>query len=239
MPPCAAQPPAGWWRWLQSLGCTRKRCSWAPPCWTDSSRQQRCAPGCAAAGGLRVAGRPARRPALLAFWACCSCLVLMDVSVHVAVCCAQLQPANALLAASTAPPPVQGVPRTQLQLVCVACMLVAAKHEEVRCAALGCVATCCGNMLWLLTLLCVVPSALLALAQPASHRWAWWLVRPSWAPVLAVRLCCASCLPCSCCRLLPPLVVHCREWNWRVDYVCRRCTHQYWTSPTSQTTASW
>ena len=35
-------------------------------------------------------------------------------------------------------PLAQGVPRTQLQLVCVACMLVAAKHEEVRCAVLCC-----------------------------------------------------------------------------------------------------
>jgi hypothetical protein len=30
---------------------------------------------------------------------------------------------------------LQGVPRTQLQLVAVACMLIAAKHEEVRSGA--------------------------------------------------------------------------------------------------------
>ena len=29
-------------------------------------------------------------------------------------------------------PMLQGVPRTQLQLVGVACMLIASKHEEVR-----------------------------------------------------------------------------------------------------------
>lgn len=29
-------------------------------------------------------------------------------------------------------PGLQGVPRTQLQLVAVACMLIASKHEEVR-----------------------------------------------------------------------------------------------------------
>lgn len=143
--------------------------------------------------------------------------VAAGVATHRVFCCAQLQPANASPAASAAPPPVQGVPRTQLQLVCVACMLVAAKHEEVRCLGW---AGLCDSLLWQVARIgvwCRVRPLRWHNQQAAAGHGGWYGPAGHQCLQCAVQAVCpapaaACCLPCGALLL--------KQFSRRVDCLC-------------------